>query len=73
MRESLRRRYEVGATLDEQLAEAVRSENYELAARLRDQIRAGLRGRRAGRSAALNAEPSAPERAGSEDAPGTAG
>lgn len=39
MRESVRRRYEVGQTLDEQLADAVRSENYELAAELRDQLR----------------------------------
>jgi hypothetical protein len=29
----------VGATLTEQLAEAVRAENYELAAKLRDRIR----------------------------------
>lgn len=40
MRENVRRRYEVGATLTEQLAEAVRAENYELAAELRDRIRA---------------------------------
>jgi len=39
MRESVRRRYEVGRTLDEQLADAVRCENYELAAELRDQLR----------------------------------
>ncbi len=39
MRESVRGRYDVGRTLDEQLAEAVRAENYELAARIRDQIR----------------------------------
>lgn len=39
MRESVRKRYEVGATLTEQLAEAVRAENYELAAQLRDRIR----------------------------------
>jgi hypothetical protein len=41
MRESVRRKYEVGPTLDERLAEAVRAEDYELAARIRDQIRAG--------------------------------
>jgi protein-arginine kinase activator protein McsA len=29
----------VGRTLDEQLAEAIRAEDYELAARLRDEIR----------------------------------
>ena len=39
MRESVRERYEVGRTLDEQLAEAVRAEDYERAARLRDEIR----------------------------------
>lgn len=38
MRENVRRRYEVGPTLTEQLAEAVRAENYELAAELRDRI-----------------------------------
>ncbi|MBM4010131.1 MAG: UvrB/UvrC motif-containing protein [Planctomycetota bacterium] len=41
MRESVRRRYEVGRTLDEQLADAVQAENYELAARIRDRIRRG--------------------------------
>jgi hypothetical protein len=41
MRESVRRRYEVGRTLDEQLAEAVKAEDYELAARIRDRIRRG--------------------------------
>jgi hypothetical protein len=39
MRESVRRRYEVGRTLDEQLAEAIRAEDYEQAARIRDRIR----------------------------------
>lgn len=39
MRESVRQRYDVGRTLDEQLAEAVKAENYELAAKIRDQIR----------------------------------
>ena len=39
MRESVRQRYEVGRTLDEQLAEAIRAENYELAAKIRDKIR----------------------------------
>lgn len=41
MRESVRRRYEVGRTLDEQLADAVKAEDYELAARIRDKIRRG--------------------------------
>ncbi|MFM8890331.1 MAG: UvrB/UvrC motif-containing protein, partial [Planctomycetia bacterium] len=36
MREAVRRRFEVGNTLDEQLQEAIRSENYELAASIRD-------------------------------------
>ncbi len=35
---SLREHYKVGRTLDEQLADAVASEQYELAARLRDEI-----------------------------------
>jgi len=39
MREAVRRRYEVGRTLDEQLAEAIRAEDYEQAARIRDRIR----------------------------------
>ena len=38
LRESVRERFEVGRTLHEQLAEAVESEQYELAARLRDQL-----------------------------------
>lgn len=38
MREDLRNRYEVGRTLQEQLADAVASEQYELAARLRDEL-----------------------------------
>lgn len=38
LRESLRDHYHVGRTLEEQLADAVASEEYELAARLRDQI-----------------------------------
>ena len=38
MRESVRKRFELGNTLDEQLAEAVKSENYELAAQLRDEM-----------------------------------
>jgi hypothetical protein len=41
MRESVRRKYDVGSTLDEQLAEAVRAEDYERAARIRDQMRTG--------------------------------
>ena len=39
MRDSVRRRYEVGPTLDEQLADAIRSEDYERAARIRDRMR----------------------------------
>lgn len=39
MRESVRKRYDVGRTLDEQLADAVLAENYELAAKLRDRLR----------------------------------
>ena len=38
MRESLREEYRVGKTLAEQLADAVASEEYERAARLRDEI-----------------------------------
>lgn len=38
MKESLREEYQLGKTLAEQLAEAVASEEYERAARLRDQI-----------------------------------
>jgi hypothetical protein len=41
MRESVRQRYEVGRTLSEQLADAVKSEDYELAAKIRDRIRSG--------------------------------
>ena len=62
MRESVRRRYEIGPTLDEQLAEAVRAENYELAAKIRDRIRngeaSGATGAAAPRGSA-NAEPPA--------------
>jgi hypothetical protein len=47
MREGVRQRYEVGATLHEQLAEAVRAENYELAAQIRDRIRGQSRARNA--------------------------
>lgn len=39
VRESLREKFEIGQTLDEQLAEAVANENFELAALLRDRIR----------------------------------
>ncbi|MBM4058601.1 MAG: hypothetical protein FJ275_10275, partial [Planctomycetes bacterium] len=39
MRESVRQRYDVGRTLEEQLAEAVQVEDYESAAELRDRIR----------------------------------
>jgi hypothetical protein len=38
LREWIRQRYEVGRTLNEQLADAVAREQYERAARLRDQI-----------------------------------
>jgi len=38
LRESLRDHYHVGRTLNEQLADAVASEEYELAAKLRDEI-----------------------------------
>lgn len=38
LRESVREHYRVGKTLSEQLAEAVASEQYELAAQLRDEI-----------------------------------
>ena len=38
LRESLRSEYSVGQTLKEQLAEAVEHEQYELAARLRDEL-----------------------------------
>ncbi|QDT07217.1 UvrB/uvrC motif protein [Rubripirellula lacrimiformis] len=38
LRESLRSEYEVGKTLDEKLADAVADEQYELAARLRDEL-----------------------------------
>ena len=39
MRDDVRRRYDVGPPLDEQLAEAIRAEDYEQAARIRDRIR----------------------------------
>ena len=38
LQEAIREHYEVGRTLAEQLADAVASEEYELAARLRDEI-----------------------------------
>jgi hypothetical protein len=38
LRESLRSEYAVGQTLKEQLADAVAQEQYELAARLRDEL-----------------------------------
>jgi hypothetical protein len=38
LREWLREQYEIGPTLVEQLADAVAAEDYELAARLRDEI-----------------------------------
>jgi hypothetical protein len=39
MREGVRQRYELGRTLDEQLVDAVKAEDYELAARIRDRLR----------------------------------
>ena len=38
LRESMRKKFDVGQTLSEQLAKAVASEEYELAAKLRDKI-----------------------------------
>ena len=38
LRESLREHFDVGATLEERLADAVNQEQYELAARLRDEM-----------------------------------
>lgn len=38
MKESLRQEYHVGKTLAEQLADAVATEEYERAARLRDEM-----------------------------------
>ena len=38
LKESLREHYHVGRTLDEQLADAIADEKYELAARLRDEL-----------------------------------
>ncbi len=38
LRDSLRKEYDVGPTLQERLAEAVALEQYELAARLRDEL-----------------------------------
>lgn len=69
MRENVRSRYDVGLTLDEQLAEAVRSENYELAAELRDRLQtrpraASLPGAVAG---GLAGQPSAAPRGGHPD------
>ena len=46
LKESLRERFEVGKTLEEQLEEAIESEQYELAARLRDQMNRRSAGRR---------------------------
>ncbi|MFM9057990.1 MAG: UvrB/UvrC motif-containing protein [Planctomycetaceae bacterium] len=51
MRESVRRRYEVGRTLDEQLADAIRAEDYEQAARIRDTIQGSGAGSRSGEAA----------------------
>jgi protein-arginine kinase activator protein McsA len=45
-RETLRQKHEVGKTLQEQLAEAIASEQYEVAARIRDELnRRNPRGR----------------------------
>ena len=38
LREALRKEYEVGRTLHEQLEDAVASEQYELAAKIRDEL-----------------------------------
>ena len=43
-RETLRKKFAVGKTLDEQLEEAIAAERYEEAANLRDAIRAKRRG-----------------------------
>jgi hypothetical protein len=45
LRDTLRDRYQVGKTLAERLAEAVETEQYELAAQLRDEIRRQRNGR----------------------------
>jgi protein-arginine kinase activator protein McsA len=47
LRESLREQYEVGQTLNEQLQAAVAGEQYELAARLRDEIARRVQKKRA--------------------------
>ena len=59
MREGVRQRYEVGQTLDEQLADAVKAEDYELAAQIRDRIRGTSAGRKrpAGESVRRDADP----------------
>lgn len=41
MRESIAKHYEIGPTLAEQLAQAIASEQYELAAKLRDRMGRG--------------------------------
>lgn len=46
LRETLRERFSVGRTLEEQLADAIQSEQYELAARLRDALGRQHRSRR---------------------------
>ena len=38
MREGLRKQFDVGNTLEEQLRDAVANEKYELAAKLRDEL-----------------------------------
>jgi hypothetical protein len=69
MRESVRERYEVGRTLDEQLAEAVRAENYELAARIRDQLRGQAKASRpaAGMAARRSSSDTARPSSGADD------
>ncbi|HBB74537.1 MAG TPA: hypothetical protein DC048_08825, partial [Planctomycetaceae bacterium] len=58
MRESVRQRYELGRTLDEQLADAVKAEDYELAARIRDRLRSEpASGRPAGNEHPSEADP----------------
>lgn len=44
LKQWLRREYEIGPSLEEQLADAVAAEKYELAARLRDQINRRVEG-----------------------------
>ena len=48
MQASIKSQFSLGPSLAEQLAEAVAAEQYELAAKLRDKLRAGTRGRKTG-------------------------